>query len=156
VCLEDQVQTAVADLAALRRQTAATITWENLGVDVLADPLQLSGVMQNLLSNAIKYCGPAPPQVHLWCEADRKDPEYCVVRVRDNGIGIAPEEQEKAFRMFARLERKLAWGTGMGLALCRKIVERHGGRLWVESQVGQGSTFCFTIRLVHPGVQSDV
>jgi signal transduction histidine kinase len=92
----------------------------------------------------MKYRAKEPPEIHIFC---RSEGDSCLVAVGDNGIGIAPEHQERAFRMFTRLEPGLAWGTGMGLALSRKIVERHGGKMWVESEPGKGSTFYFTLPL---------
>ena len=110
---------------------------------VLADGPQLVQVFQNLISNAIKFRGKDTPKISV--EA-RRDGASWVFSVKDNGIGIEPEFQEKVFMIFKRLHTKEKYpGTGIGLAVCKKIVERHRGRIWVESGPGQGSTFCFSL-----------
>ena len=109
---------------------------------VLADPTQLIQLFQNLIGNAIKFRGEQSPRVHV--SAVRKDKDW-VFAVRDNGIGIDPEFAQRIFVIFQRLHTSADYpGTGIGLALCKKIVERHGGRIWVESQPGHGATFYFT------------
>jgi light-regulated signal transduction histidine kinase (bacteriophytochrome) len=135
-----QLQVAIAECG-------ATITEDPLPT-VQGDAVQLLQLFQNLIANAIKFRGDAAPQVHVSAEATEEG--WCF-SVRDNGIGIAPEYFERIFLLFQRLHgRKEYPGTGIGLALCKRIVERHGGRLWVESAAGQGSTFRFTL----PGVPS--
>ena len=110
---------------------------------VSGDEAQLSRLFQNLVGNALKFCGEDYPRVRIWAELDGDD---WVFSVKDNGIGIAPEFQERIFGMFSRLHSRSQYsGTGIGLALCSKIAQRHGGRIWVESEVGQGSTFRFNI-----------
>lgn len=110
---------------------------------VLGDPVQLAQLLQNLLGNALKYGG-APPQVSV---SAAREGEVWRVCVADNGIGIAPEYHERIFRIFQRLHTRAEYGgTGIGLAICKGIVERHGGHIWVESQAGRGATFCFTLR----------
>jgi PAS domain S-box-containing protein len=111
---------------------------------VLADKAQLSQVFQNLIANGIKFRrDDVPPHVHI--SAEQEGDEW-VFSVEDNGIGIAPKQTERIFRIFQRLHTQEEYpGIGIGLALCKRIVERHGGRIWVESEVGQGSTFYFTL-----------
>ncbi len=111
---------------------------------VLVDPTQLHQLFQNLINNALKFSdGQQPPRVHIG--AERQDDGW-VFSVEDNGIGIAEKDRTRIFGVFQRLHTDEEYeGTGIGLAICKKIVERHGGRIWVESEVGVGSTFYFTL-----------
>ncbi len=130
------------DLSLTIKEKKAKVTYDPLPV-VMADPSQLGRVFQNLIGNALKFCGNKPPRVHIG--AKRADGEWQFF-VQDQGIGIDPRHHERIFLMFERLHPPGEYpGTGIGLAICKKIVERHGGRIWVESQPGRGSTFYFTL-----------
>jgi signal transduction histidine kinase len=138
------VATAITDLRVAINETGASITHGPLPV-VMADAAQLAHLFQNLLGNAIKFRGAERPRVRI--EAEPVGADWCFA-VRDNGIGIAPEYFERIFVLFQRLHGRREYpGTGIGLALCKKIVERHGGRIWVESSRSAGSVFRFTIPL---------
>jgi len=124
------------------RNSAAEVSCGELPA-LMGDRSQLVQLMLNLIGNAIKYRGGAPPRIHV--SAERQGGEWRFA-VRDNGIGIAPKYHEKIFDIFQRLhDQRVYPGTGIGLALCRRVVHRHGGNIRVESEVGQGSTFYFTI-----------
>lgn len=99
-------------------------------------------LLQNLIGNAIKYRGESPPLIHV--SAEQRNGEWYFA-VADNGIGIEPEYYQTIFGVFKRLHGKAIPGTGIGLAICQRVVERYRGRIWVESQVGQGATFYFTL-----------
>ena len=139
---ESVFEQVMADLSALRRENQATITHDPLPV-VDADEIQLGQLFRNLISNALKFHGPEPPRVHV---SAAQLPGYWQFSVRDNGIGIDPQFAEVIFAVFQRLHTSAEYpGTGIGLAIAKKIVERHKGRIWVESAPGQGATFYFTI-----------
>jgi len=111
---------------------------------VMADEMQLIQLFQNLVANAIKYQKSGIPLVHV--SAGKNDEKKWQFSVRDNGLGIDPQYFERIFGLFQRLHKREEFaGTGIGLAICKKIVERHGGRISVESQAGQGSAFRFTL-----------
>ncbi|HJY80072.1 MAG TPA: ATP-binding protein, partial [Candidatus Binatia bacterium] len=130
------------DLQLAVKDSAAEVTHDPLPT-VQGDAGQLGLVFQNLIGNALKFRGAAPPRIHV---AARRDKTQWVFSVRDNGIGLDPQHAERIFQIFQRLHSRSEHpGTGIGLAICKKIVERHGGRIWVESQCGQGATFLFTI-----------
>jgi len=133
---------AIANLRPQLSEAGAEVTYDALPV-VLGDRMQLVQLFQNLVGNAVKYRGPAAPQVHITAA---RDGEHWRISVRDNGIGIDPAHHERIFEVFQRLHTRSEYpGTGIGLAICKKIVERHGGRLWVESMKGAGSSFAFTL-----------
>lgn len=124
------------------QDAAATITHDKLPT-VMADATQLGQLYQNLIGNGLKYRNSKPPVIHLGC---RRDGDHWLFSVQDNGIGIDGKFAEKIFVIFQRLHTREEYaGTGIGLAVCKKIVERHGGRIWVESELGKGSVFYFTL-----------
>jgi PAS domain S-box-containing protein len=139
----DQIlESTIRALETTIQETAATITHDPLPT-LSADAAEFGLLFQNLILNGIKFCGGEIPRVHV--SSRRRDGEW-LFSVRDNGIGIEPEYREKIFVIFQRLHSRSEYpGTGIGLAIAKKIVERHRGRIWVESEPGVGSTFYFTI-----------
>jgi len=136
---------SVNDLKVIIEENGAHVTYDPLPT-VMADSPQLGQLFQNLIGNAIKFRGNEPPCVHI--SASRNGNGW-IFSVRDNGIGIAAEYSERIFIIFQRLHSRQEYaGTGIGLAICKKIVERHGGHIWVESDVGKGATFRFTLPAV--------
>jgi len=122
--------------------SGAVITRDPLPI-VMGDEVQLAQLLQNLLTNAMKFRGADVPRIHI---SAIPDGTKWKIMVRDNGIGIPPEHHDRIFVIFQRLHTKTQYpGTGIGLAICKKVAERHGGRLWIEPSLGGGSTFCFTI-----------
>ena len=139
---EGALQKAIVNLRAAIEESSAVVTHDPLPT-VCADDTQLAQLFQNLIGNALKFRGTAAPHVHVSAE-DRGD-EW-VFGVQDNGIGIEAQYFERIFMVFQRLHVKTEYpGTGIGLAICKKVVDRHGGRIWVESQPGHGSRFCFAL-----------
>ena len=137
------LQKALFNLQGAIEQSGALVTQGPLP-EVTADESQLTQLFQNLVGNAIKYKGPGVPQIHV--SAARNGAPKWIFSVRDNGLGIEPQFFEKIFGMFQRLHKRGEFeGTGIGLAICKKIVERHGGSISVESEPGLGSTFSFTL-----------
>lgn len=141
---ENALRQALVNLRASIEGSGALVTNDPLPA-VHADETQLVRLLQNLVGNAIKYRGPDLPHVHV--SATRNGETGWTFAVADNGIGIDPQYSERIFGMFQQLHgRKEYGGTGIGLAICKKIVERHGGTISVDSHVGRGSTFRFTLR----------
>ena len=139
---ERVLETILANLKVAIDESGAVIEHEPLPT-VEGDKIQLAQVFQNLLGNAIKFHGKAQPKIHIG--ARRINGEW-LFHIKDNGIGIDPKNFSRIFVLFQRLHtRKEYPGTGMGLAICKKIIERHGGKIWAESKPGEGTTFFFTI-----------
>jgi light-regulated signal transduction histidine kinase (bacteriophytochrome) len=142
----DVLQEAMANLTTAIEESHAEIHAGPLP-KVAGDEVQMLQLFQNLVGNALKFRNPEQqPQIQI--SAQREGANW-VFAIRDNGIGIAAEHQSRIFLIFQRLHQRHEYpGTGIGLALCKKVIERHGGRIWVESEPGQGSTFYFTIPVV--------
>ena len=139
---EEALQQAIKNLRCSIEESGALVTHDPLPI-VQADERQLTQLFQNLVGNAIKYQSPGTPRVHI--SATRNEKKW-MFSVKDNGLGIEPRYFEKIFVMFQRLHKREEFtGTGIGLAICKKIVERHGGRISIESQLGKGSTFHFAL-----------
>ncbi len=137
----EAVRAAAFNLEAAIAQSGATIQNGSLP-QVCFDRVQLVQVFQNLLSNAIKYRGDRTPMIVV---GSRREGDHWTLFVRDNGLGIHADYHESVFAPFKRLHGPEFAGSGVGLAICRRIMQRHGGRIWVESEPGQGSTFYFTV-----------
>jgi len=129
------------DLQIAIQESGARITHDPLPT-VRADATRLGQVFQNLIGNALKFRGAAPPRIHVSAQREGRRWRFAV---RDNGIGVDPKQAERIFQVFQRLHSREYQGTGIGLAICKKIIERHGGRIWVESTPEEGATFYFTI-----------
>ncbi len=139
---ETALKTSLENLSMAIQEYGASITNESLPT-VRADSIQLTQLFQNLIGNALKFKSESPPQIHVGV-ADAG--AFWQFSVQDNGIGIEPQYFERIFQVFQRLHTRREYsGTGIGLAICKKIIERHGGRIWVESEMGRGSTFYFTL-----------
>jgi signal transduction histidine kinase len=125
------------------RENHAVIIHDPLPI-VHGDAMQITQVFQNIIDNAIKFCGDGVvPEIHISAESRQEAWQFAI---RDNGIGIPEKYHNKLFILFERLHSRDTYpGTGLGLALCKKVIERHGGRIWVESEFGKGSTFYFTL-----------
>ena len=133
------------------RDCGATVSYAPLP-EVLADSSQMTQVFQNLIGNAIKFRGKEPPEILVQAEKAGQD---WLFTVSDNGIGIAPESAENIFVAFQRLHTRTEYpGNGIGLSICKKIIERNGGKIWVESGMSKGSSFKFTLP-IHPFAEQD-
>jgi signal transduction histidine kinase len=147
VDMNSVVQQVISDLEVPIQESGAAISSDPLPT-VRANPGQMEELFQNLISNAIKFRRPDPAQIHISAQRRSKVWKFSV---KDNGIGIDPQHTKRLFLIFQRLHSRAEYpGTGIGLAICRKIVERHGGRIWVESELGKGATFHFILPLL-PG-----
>jgi signal transduction histidine kinase len=135
------LERALMNLEVAIRESQATITHTSLPT-VMADSSQILQVFQNLISNAIKFHGSEPPRIHI---SVRREENEWVFSVHDNGIGIEPEYSKQLFNIFKRLHGREYPGVGLGLSICKKIINRHGGRIWLGSESGNGSVFYFTI-----------
>ena len=136
------VKDALESLRVAIRTSRATVVHQFMPT-VMANAVQLRQVFQNLVANALKFHGPAAPEIQI--EAQCQDNEW-TFSVKDNGIGIAPEHAVNIFTVFHRLHSRAEYeGNGIGLAICKKIIEQHGGRIWVDSHPGPGATFKFTL-----------
>ncbi|MDW5563765.1 MAG: ATP-binding protein [Methanomassiliicoccus sp.] len=148
VDMDGVLAAVLGDLKNYIEESGATVTSDPLP-PVEADRMQMLQLLENLVVNAIKFRGQEAPRVHL--SANQRDSEW-VFSVRDNGIGIDPHMQDEVFHMFHRLHNDNEYeGTGIGLAISKKIVERHGGRIWFESEPGKGTTFLFSLPVVQRG-----
>jgi PAS domain S-box-containing protein len=163
-CCAEALKRALANLHLAIADAGATVTYDGLP-HVMGDGTQLTQLFQNLVSNSLKFRGPLPPQIHVWARpAQSQDqrparawhvpdgrPGEWIITVRDNGIGIDPDHFERIFVIFQRLHGRDQYpGSGIGLSICKKIVERHGGQIWVESEPGHGTMFHFTLPHAEP------
>jgi len=151
--MKEAFDRARANCMASIREAGAAVTCGDLPI-VMGDPTQLVQLLQNLIGNAIKFRRPeTSPEVQLF---SRRVQDHWVFHLHDNGIGIPMDQAERVFLIFQQLHtRDMYPGTGIGLAICKKIVERHGGRIWVQSEMGKGSTFSFSLPALSPPQASE-
>jgi PAS domain S-box-containing protein len=141
--LDDVLERVVRALGPALSESGGQVTYGEMPT-IVCDPTQMGQVFQNLIANALKFRGHEPPVVRVVAQRGEGEWEFSV---KDNGIGIEPEFSDRIFVIFQRLQSRAEYpGTGMGLAICKRIVERHGGKIWVESEPGHGSDFRFTVR----------
>ena len=134
---------ATPELKTAVDETVASIIYNSSLPNVMADETQIVQLFQNLIGNSLKFRSSEPPKIHI--TAEKHNNEW-VFSVTDNGIGIDPQYEERIFTIFQRLhDREEYPGSGIGLAVCKKIVECHGGKIWMESEPGHGASFYFTI-----------
>jgi PAS domain S-box-containing protein len=147
---EDVLNQALANLRVALKESDAVVTHDPLPT-VMGDDVQLMQLFQNLIGNAIKFRDEKPPAIHIGVERKVTEREWLIC-VRDNGIGMDAQYADRIFVIFQRLHSREEYpGTGIGLSVCKKVVERHGGRIWVESRPGEGSTFYFTLPMSDVG-----
>jgi len=140
--IEAQTRQVLTNLKIAIEESGARVTYDDLP-KILADPNQLNLLFQNLVANAIKYRREEPPEIRITAQNQKTEWIFCV---EDNGIGFEPDQSGRVFMIFQRLHTQEEFsGLGIGLAICKKIVERHGGRIWAESLPGHGSRFYFTL-----------
>jgi PAS domain S-box-containing protein len=140
--VESVYNQVLINLEVSMKENNAIITYDQFP-EVMADDIQLSQVFQNLISNAIKFRGEDDPKIHIGLI---RESEQWLFSVKDNGIGIDSKHKDRIFEVFKRLHKRRDYpGTGIGLSICKKIIERHGGNIWVESELGYGSVFYFTL-----------
>jgi len=144
---ETVLEQVLTNLRIAIEESGARVTHDPLPT-VIADPTQLAQLFQNLIGNAIKFHRGHAPAVHVG--ATRQEGGWCF-SIRDNGIGIEPQYAERIFGIFQRLYGRGDYdGSGIGLSVCKRIVERHGGRIWLDSAPGEGTTFFFTLPATVP------
>ncbi|MGA8491057.1 MAG: ATP-binding protein [Terriglobales bacterium] len=144
------VEQALKNLRAVVQESGAIVHWNGLP-EVMADPSQLAQVFQNLIANAIKFHGSETPRIEI--NSEMKDQEWQLA-ISDNGIGIPAESWQEIFVIFRRLHTRVQYpGNGIGLSICKKIIERHGGKIWIEAQAQPGTCFKFTLP-TQPGTES--
>ena len=141
---------AISNLAPSIEAVCAEVKVDPLPL-VMGNEIHLVRLLQNLISNAVKYRAKDPVNIHVG--ASRREVDW-IIRIEDNGPGIPPEHQARVFQPFVRLANRGIPGTGLGLAVCKKIVEGLGGSIWVESKVGEGSAFCFTVGAAEEDITS--
>ena len=140
--MEVALDDVLTNLKASIKENNAQITHDILPT-INGDPLQINQLLQNLIANAIKFHGENQPSIHVSAQEVGKD---WLFSISDNGIGIEQHHQEQIFNIFKRLHTRDEYeGTGIGLSICKRIVQKHGGKIWVESEPGNGTTFYFTI-----------
>jgi light-regulated signal transduction histidine kinase (bacteriophytochrome) len=140
--LDEEAELAFSQLAGAIHESGATVTHDPLP-SITAERTQITRLFLNLIGNAIKYrATDRPPEIHI---SASKGDKWVTISVADNGVGFAPEHAETIFAPFKRLHGREYSGSGVGLTICRRIVERWGGRIWAESKPGEGSTFHFTL-----------